>query len=243
MNDFYIQQDWLEGCRRSTLYYPAAGDDCTELLDLFHDHVDTYWFCDINYRSGLDLPSVSASKLNLRRTDRKIWGNPTASITIRRADNGRCYRYLEPSKLVETYERLDGRRLTVIRRRGFGQIGLSKEFGERSLAVFVHRGDSPGESGSNVYFLANKKTDYEPCGNLFDKLARRLQDKAIIISDGSNSHIRHVRCFHNSEKQGDESFSSYEGRQFSFGGFSWSCVGWLSRRYGPTLVWGLTRQI
>jgi len=52
-----------------------------------------------------------------------------------------------------TVERVsDGRRLTVIRRCGYEQYALG-EFPNRSIGVFVHRGDSPGEGGSNVCFL------------------------------------------------------------------------------------------
>jgi hypothetical protein len=76
----------------------------------------------------------------------------TATIERRTGDDGRAYNFLKPSKLTETYERSDGRRLKVIRRRGFGQIALSRQFSDRSLGVFMHRGDSPGESGSNVYW-------------------------------------------------------------------------------------------
>ena len=65
------------------------------------------------------------------------------------------YRKLEPGRLKQLYERVsDSRRLTVIRRRGFGQYVLG-EFPNRSIGVFVHRGDSPGDGGSNTYFLAN----------------------------------------------------------------------------------------
>lgn len=81
------------------------------------------------------------------------------------------YRFLAPSKLAETYERVgDRRRITVIRRRGFGQYALSTEFADGSVGVFMHRGDISGEGGSNIYYLANMQSRHEPVGNLFDKL-------------------------------------------------------------------------
>jgi hypothetical protein len=242
VTDFYIVQDWLEVVRNSTFFYPAAGSDYSEPLAIFQDHIDTFWFCDIAYPSGLHLPSVFLSRNDFRIVRRQTSGATSARMECREAESGRRYHFLQPSKLIETYERSDGRQLIVIRRRGFGQIALSQEFNDRSLGVFMHRGDSPGESGSNVYFLANKKTDDEPCGNLFDKLSRRLKDRALIISDGSNSSIRQLRRFHNDPKAGSEAFSYHQGRRFAFGGFLWTCVGWLSRKYGPTLVWGLIRQ-
>lgn len=243
MSAFQVAKEWLEVSRNTVLFYPAAGSDYAEALTVFRDYVDVFCFCDINYPSGLELPAVCASDTGLRLVDKYISGDPRAMMEQRIAENNRPYHFLQPSKLVEIYERADGRRLTVIRRRGFGQIGLSKEFSDGSIGVFMHRGDSPGEGGSHVYFLANKKTAYEPCGNLFDKLACRLRDKALIISDGSNSSIREVRRFHNKSKEGPEAFSYHQGRCFSFGGFLWTCVGWLSRKYGPTLVWGVTRHL
>lgn len=80
-----------------------------------------------------------------------------------------------------------------------GQIGLVKEFSEGSIAVFMHRGDSAGESGSNVYYLSNKTSRYEGCGNRFDKIGYGLKDRALIISDGSNTSIRPLRRFHSSK--------------------------------------------
>ena len=206
MSKFHIAQDWLEACRDTVFFYPAAGSDYAEPLTIFGDYVDVFWFCDIDYPRSLDLPPVCSSSTNLRLIDQHRSGDPMAVLEWRTAENKRCYRFLQPSLLVETYERQNGRLLTVIRRRGFGRIALSKEFGPRSLGIFMHRGDSPGESGSNVYFLSNKKTDYEPCGNLFDKLAHRLRDRALIVSDGSNSSIRPLRRFHNKSKEGHEAF-------------------------------------
>jgi hypothetical protein len=236
--EFYVSPDWLEATRGSMLFYPAAGSDYAEALAIFQDYVDTFWFCDIAYPGDVMFPA------NLRLVARRQSGYPMAVIESRIDKDKRPYNFLEPSKLVETYERADGRQLAVIWRKGFGQIALSKEFNDRSLGVFMHRGDSPGEGGSNVYFLANKKARYEPCSNLFDKLARRLKDKALIISDGSNSSIRRrrLRRFHNKPVEGREAFSYHQGRTFSFGGFDWTCVGWLSKKNGPTLVWGLTRR-
>jgi hypothetical protein len=234
-------QDWMEAVREATFFYPAAGSDYLEPLTIFQDHIDTFWFCDVGYANGLDLCAV-LPKDEFRIIQREKSGAPTAIKERRKAENGLCYWFLLPSKLIESYERTDGRRLTVVRRRGFGQIALSEEFDDCSIGVFMHRGDSPGEAGSNVYFLANKKTRYERCGRLFDKLARRLKGKALIISDGSNSSIGWLRRFHHKSNAGHEAFSRYEGRLFNYGGFLWTCVGWLSGKNGPTLVWGLTRQ-
>jgi hypothetical protein len=106
----------------------------------------------------------------------------------------------------------------------------------------VHRGDSVGESGSNVFFLGNRKCDHEPLSNLFNKLACKLSDHALVITDGSNARPKFLRKFHNTETLGFGAFSELRKQHFSYGNFDWICVGYVEQRYGPTLVWDLTRQ-
>jgi hypothetical protein len=242
LDSFFIEPDWLESVRGTLFFYPAAGFDYAEPLNVFKDHLDTFWFCDMDYPRGLDLAPVFDINGDFRLVRSEKSGSFDATMENRNDAQGHEYRFLEPSSLSETYERSDGRRLCVVRRRGFGQIALTKEFHSRSIGVFMHRGDSTGESGSNVYFLANKKASFDPCGNLFDKLGERLADNALVISDGSNTHIGRLRRFHRENTDGAVAYEYYRGKSFIFGGFYWSCVGWLSRRYGPTLVWGLQRQ-
>lgn len=247
MDSFFIKPDWLESVRGSLFYYPAAGSDYAEPLKIFKDHLDTFWFCDLGYSKGINLVPVLGVGDGFRLVDRKKSGTPNAIMEKRYDQSGKEYKFLEPSKLSETYEQSDGRRLFVVRRRGFGQIALTKEFCSRSIGVFMHRGDSAGEGGSNVRFLANRKKSYEPCGNLFDKLCEKLTDRALVITDGSNTFSKksfrnlHLRCFHGSDISGADAYEFYRGMSFILGSFSWSCVGWLSNRYGPTLVWGLQR--
>jgi hypothetical protein len=151
------------------------------------------------------------------------------------------YRFLEPSSLHEVYGTAGGRSIKVIRRRGFGQLPLSNLFPAGSIGVFMHRGDSRAEGGSNVYYLANRPKQFEPCGSLFEKLTRSLTDRALILSDGSNSDIPEIKKFFNSDTSGREAFAVLRNAEFAFGAFKWRCVGWLRHRYGPTLAWGLER--
>jgi hypothetical protein len=192
---------------------------------------------DINYPRGMTVGPVCVGDYGL--VSSAVLGDPDAEIERRQDESGKAYRYLRPSTLSEVYRRADGTRFVINRRRGFGQYGLVSEFADRSIGVFMHRGDSPGESGSNVYFLANKATRHPPCGRLFDKLSRKLADRSLVITDGSNTSIRRLKKFHNKTTDGRTAYGSV-GR-FSFGGFDWECVGYLSYKYGPTLVWGLTR--
>ncbi|MCW2275302.1 hypothetical protein GJ654_12495 [Rhodoblastus acidophilus] len=238
----YIEPEWLDAVRGKLFYYPAAYEDWAEPLAVFQDYISTFWFCDIHYERGLRLGSVFGSDPSYRLVDSEITGAPLAELSQRVAADGRHYRFLEPSKLWCTYERGDGRQIVVVRRRGFGQMTLTKEFDKGALGVFMHRGDSTGEGGSNVFFLSNSKTVYEPCGNLFKKISYLLSDQALIISDGSNTSIEVLKQFFNRTTSGRDAFLHHLGKQFSFGGFLWRCVGWLKPKGGPTLVWGLTRE-
>lgn len=241
MDSFFIEPDWLESVRGTLFFYPAAGSDYAEPLNVFKNHLDTFWFCDKSYQRGLNLAPVFEIDADFCLVGRHKSGAVDAREERRRDKSGNEYSFLEPSRLSENYESSDGRRLNIVRRRGFGQIALTKEFDSRSIGVFMHRGDSPGEGGSNVYFLANKKASFEPCGNLFDKLGQKLADNALVVTDGSNAHITRLRRLHRKNMDGAVAYEYYRGKSFIFGGFCWSCVGWMSMRYGPTLAWGLQR--
>ena len=168
-----------------------------------------------------------AAHLSPKARSVKLADKPKARLQQPTA--ARPYRELERGRLKQVYERVsDGRRLTVIRRRGFGQYALA-EFPDRTIGIFVHRGDSPGEGGSNTYFLANKDLHHEPLSRLLNKLTRRLTNCALIISDGSLVD----RCL---EKK-------FREQQFVFGGFEWRHVGFIGGWCGrPTPIWDVVRQ-
>lgn len=238
----FIDPRWLETISGKSFFYPAAGRDIEEPITALHEHIDTFWFCDI-YPTGVKNKVLGKQLMSYQLMESETRGVLDAVMEERQSETGATYRYLEPGLVADMYGRDDGRRIRVIRRRGFGQIALVKEVPPRSLSVFMHRGDSQGESGSNTYFLANKQASYPPCANLFSKLAERLTDRALIISDGSNSHFRWLRRYHRNGVSGKAAFEYHADRPGrEFGGFKWTCVGWLSPRYGPTLVWGLERQ-
>ena len=238
----FIKPEGLAALNGRSLFYPSAGSDWSEFLHLFADHVRVFCFVDIAYDFRQELGSPFAQQHLYRLISSEFEGDRTAHMEQRQSKIGRSYRFLKPARLVEVYERTkDGLRLTVIRRRGFGQYGLA-ELSDQSIGVFVHRGDSPGEAGSNVFFLANRRRDHEPCSNLFDKLTTKLADRALVVSDGSNVQPSFLRKFHNTGMSGAEAFEKLRHGEFSFGAFSWKCVGYSSRRYGPTLVWAISRR-
>jgi hypothetical protein len=239
----FVDAEWLDVVKGKVFFYPSAGRDCEEALDVFAGHIDTFWFADIGYRPGLKMAPVKGKSSRFKLLSSARSGEPNASMETRKSETGHQYRDLAPSRLEETYERVgDGRRISVVRRRGFGQCALSSEFADNSIGIFMHRGDTPGEGGSNVYYLANQYCSHEPLSNLFDKLSRMLTDRALIVTDGSNCCINRVKRWHwKQEVKGPAAFHEAQAVGFEFGGWSWKCVGFLGNRYGPTLVWGVTR--
>jgi hypothetical protein len=201
----FVEPAWLSAVRGKTLLYPSAGRDWEEPLRLFDRYADRFWFADINYPAGLKLPPLYQANAAYQLLSQEIIGDSTAKMEQRQDERGRQYRYLPPSNLREVYKPMGQTRLiSVNRRRGFGQYALVKEFHDGEIGIFMHRGDSPGEGGSKVYFLANMNARHEPCGRLFDKLSRKLADRALIITDGSNTHMKRLKALHRQEVDGPE---------------------------------------
>jgi hypothetical protein len=88
LSDFYIAPDWLELVRNRTLFYPAAGSDYPEALAIFQDHVDTFWFSDIKYPTGLNLPPVFPSSADFRLVQSRASGAIGAMLEQRTSDGG-----------------------------------------------------------------------------------------------------------------------------------------------------------
>lgn len=238
----FIEPTWLEAIRGTILYYPAALYDTPTIMDVFMDYIDTYWFCDLNYQADLKLPPVLSRKQGFEIVSSVKVGHVGAIGEWRTDAQGQRHYYLDPSRLHEVYQRSDGKEITIVRRRGYGQMGIVKEFRAKSIGVFVHRGDSQGEGGSNVYFLSNLVTRHEPCGMLFDKLSAKLRKTALVITDGSNTRIPWLKTFDMfGKKTGEQAYKKHQGRTYTFGVYAWRCVGYLDARYGPTLVWGVTQ--
>lgn len=240
MSEQFIEPDWLECVRGTIFYYPAAGGDTAEPIQVLCPSVQNFWFCDKNYKANLQLP-CALDKNSGFRIVRSIQNGAVGARFERKIDNkGRSYNYLEPSRLVEDYQK-NHITLTVTRRRGFGQIALTSEFDDNTIGVFMHRGDSIGEGGSGGFYLSNRKSTYKPCGHLFEKLESKLKDQSMIITDGSNSNIEWLNRFHFKDTSGKDAYLHHSNKSYRYGCFNWKCIGWLQMRYGPTLVWGLTK--
>jgi hypothetical protein len=226
-----IEQEWLHAVAGKALVYPAADDDTHPFVEAFAPHICDFHFNDLRYSTATDRRRSAPKRFKLLDAKRPDPALRNAEVE-RRSHPSRGYRYLAPSVLVERLS--DGEtEIVVRRRRGFGQYAMS-EFADRSIGVFVHRCDSTGESGSNVWFLANMQSDHEPVSNLWDKLSARLADRAIIVSDGSLTQFKFLR---RAMKRGEPS----QVPPKVFGGFKWHCIGQMTDGRGG-LVWGLDRQ-
>ena len=125
-----------------------------------------------------------------------------------------------------------GRVVEVCLRRGFGQYALH-EVTDGTLGMFMHRGDSGGEGGSGVCYLANQRMSHAPISDLFDVIKRKLTMPGLIASDGSNSAIRELNSAA-SEGNDIESFVSH--------GLLWQkkMIIHRSRSSRLTVVWSVT---
>jgi hypothetical protein len=239
--EHFIAREWLEMVRGKIFFYPAAMYDSTEPILIFWRYLDEFWFCDKAYPAGLQLQPAVSSSVGFQVVTSSKDGSVNAFIERRTDQSGKKFWFLEPSRLRESYRSDNGDVIRVIRRRGFGQIAITTEFEPKSIGVFMHRGDSLGEGGSGVSFLANKKSSYEQTSKLFEKLSERLANRALVVSDGSNSKIPWVNRYFNKDIDSIDAYQELAAGVYEYGSFLWKVVGWMSKRNGPTLVWGLTR--
>lgn len=176
--------------RGKVFMYPCAGSDIPDILEAFGHRFDTFVFVDIRYKFHRDaMPPVPGWKVV--PGTRRLIGKPVDRM--RSVQSGKTrYREIEPAWLKFDMQHLTtGRVVTVCLRRGFGQYAL-QELEDESLAMFLHRGDSCGEGGSAVCYLANRRVSHPPLSMLFDVIKRKLASDAWIGSDGSNTKIREL---------------------------------------------------
>lgn len=240
MPDWFIEQHALDAVRGRALYYPAAGQDWHDPVRAFSGIASYFVFCDLGYAAGME-PTSFVQPGGCHWIDWSIAGDAKSQIEAKLDAAGRSYRDIAPSIATGVLEDKSGRRICVKFRRGFGQYGM-REFGHAELGIFVHRGDSPGEGGSNVYYLANRLSRHPPIGRLFSQIADRLGQTGLVISDGSNVGPRFLKRFHRSMSHGPDAYGDVKGETYSWGGWSWNCVGYLRGRNGPTLVWAIRRE-
>jgi hypothetical protein len=224
--DQYIDPDALNPLVGASLMYHGSGGDWKEPLEFFAPTITDFWFVDVGYfqRGSAENTRPLASKTTLFEfLGRELLG-PSVSTQEQRQCNGIPYPHIEPCLLVERYVHIaSGVEVTVRRRRGYGERTLP--FIDR-LGIFVHRGDSPGESGSGVRWLSRRR---------IDSLLSHLLRGGLVVTDGSLSDAREIRKLEGSSLSPEEAFRA--ARAFEKWGYAWQPVGWMAPRSGPTLIW------
>ena len=130
--------DAFDSLKARTLFYPSAGTDWAVPIDTFLPWIDDFWFVDTNVR----LSDPIAGQYVLEESSEEEFC-------------GRTIRKEEPFCIPVQHRRYrrpgGGGAFTVHTCTGRGYDVLRSAFGASApnLSVFFHRGDSPGEGGSN----------------------------------------------------------------------------------------------
>jgi hypothetical protein len=235
-----IQPDWLEITTQGRLLYQCSGHDIEECLGAFHEMISDFWFCDPVYR-GTESAKKIMSDLGYHFITVEGDSPPFPPSEMRGIGAG-CYPHVPKAVRSELFERShDGRRVKVNWRRGFGEYMLHEQ-ASASVTVFMHRGDSPGEGGSNRYFFSSKGHAFPPIPSMIGCLRDRLSTKAIIVTDGSNCNIGFLKRWHGKDISPTEAAETAQQKSHQKHGLAWTCIGHVGKRCGPALAWGVERQ-
>jgi hypothetical protein len=226
----------LEGLESRVLFYPCAGADFKLPVTIFASVIDVFWFVDRGYfcpghqntrNERLDRPATDISPLfvdpDFEYLKCEIQGPPVYDKD--KAD-------ITPCILTEYYNyRPLGRTIQLKFRRGYGFSAFDTEIDH--LSVFFYRGDSQGEGGSgNLWF----KRDPEKA------IWNKLVDHGWLVTDFSQTHNQDAfRYIAKAAKAGkitrisdllSPPFQYYSGKS----DITFTCLGYLGKRYGPTMV-------
>ncbi|MBH9553989.1 hypothetical protein [Inhella gelatinilytica] len=214
-----------EGAGRRSLYYPCAGLDWLAVTEVLGQSFDVLKFCDLHY-SFASLPAVLPNGWRYEADSWSLDGSAHGAVSAL-AVNGRFVRDVETATArFKLRNESMGKSVEIWLRRGFGQYGLH-EIKDGTLDLFLHRGDSSGEGGSNVWFFSNWRARHQPLSRLFDVVKEKLRYPAVIGTDGSNCEFREVRLA-----------AGVIGRaEFACQGLHWRLIGFLPGGPSLTALW------
>jgi gamma-glutamylcyclotransferase len=233
-------EEELEHLSETTLYYPCSGRDWADPLRLFGPWVRNIRFVEPSYSCRL---SVNCGQLSIRGfpewkfLGREIDGDPTRRICLGLGQHiEEKVPDSQPLTISELYRHLpSGREVTIHWHQGDGRKTLNR-FND-SLGVFFHRGDSgpcknPGESASGSHWLS--KEWLEP-------VIRRLVNRGFIVTDGScgREYPELCRFYNHRTMNGEDAVA--QAKEFTSDGVHFKCVGFAGMRYGPTLIWQISK--
>ena len=194
------------------LFYPSAGTDWRTPITAFQAWISEFWFVDTHEQDVTALHEIcdSVVLIEANRLEGHTLGGKATEVKIR------CFEC-----------RISGNIITVnlCKGKGYETFRLAFKIPGNRVSVFFHRGDSTGEGGSDFYWLHRRR---------LPNVLECLEPGGLIVSDGSLA-IPRLAAFHNSSKSGESAFRA--ATPFEKFGRTFSCVGYLNNRYGPTLVW------
>jgi hypothetical protein len=200
-------------------YGPCSGQDLSLALHLFGKETSHFVFCDLAYRGGRSSAQYVVPQdwsllsrihgADTREPEKITWyaGN----------------RPIRPHATIEVWRRPDGSEVNVELRRDLAQDVLIKRFTAGTISGFMHINDSPGEGGSDLWFLALRDAKHGQSDirqGFLQEVATRLCCGAIVITDGVLA---------------DPLFTA--NRTFDLGGKRWELLGEVpnQRRLGRQL--------
>lgn len=221
------------------LFYPCSGADLIAPIMMFEPFIKDFWFVDKAYFSprhqntrhlGLDvdahdLPPILKDEDAYERISKTIEGPPSWE---------RSNLDIEPCVLTEGYiHTLRKNTFNVNLRRGYGVSALRTDIPR--ISVFYYRGDSEGEGGSGTQWLNSLH---------FSDVLRKMHSGGLIVTDGSQTcgskQYAKFATFSRSSS-GYETFIENRETFYDLQGNKFECVGFAGHRYGPTLIWQLTK--
>lgn len=233
-------EEELEHLSETTLYYPCSGRDWADPLRLFGPWVRSIRFVDPIYTCRLVSNRWQLSTRDFpewKFLSREIDGDPTRLIPLglgpRIEDEVPDF---QPLTISELYRHLpSGREVTIYWHQGDGRRTLNRF--DDSLGIFFHRGDrgpgdNPGESSSGSHWLS--KVWLEP-------VIQRLVNKGFIVTDGScgREYPEFCRLPKRGTANGEDAVA--QAQEFTSDGVHFKCVGFAGMRYGPTLIWQISK--
>ena len=252
--DFNIELLGNNTPTNKVLFYPCCGSDIIDAISYFHPLVDTFFFCDSG-RNVADRNRNRKIKENLpdfnlyKSTEECIWEKNTYEIPFRsQLVNGRN-RINEPhlykrvtTKLTQIWKNeKDNKKITIIRVVGDGYEVFTNDEMLKQIGIFFYRGDGTGEGGSDVRWLETEKDIGYSCGGIgrhFDVVLQKIANKGLIVTDGSNCGKEYG--FFKQYWRDPGNAASFDDSATKDGNI-FKCIGKITERYGPTLVWQIEK--
>jgi len=226
------------------LFYPCAGYDSLEPIELFGSLVDNMVFADIR---DVKLPHPNCDMIFYHNVKSRVYKEKSQgeihrgiieevhiNLENRNLDISRSLnnyfsinlgsiRTVNRSKKIEWFlEDKSKIKLTTIKNDGFLSLLTLND-----ISVFFYRGDSPGEGGSGQWWFSPQ---------LFKILTSKLVNGAIIVTDGNN--------FHPSYR--DVSWSPLREREnrkdFEFNDIYFEYIGEYEETHRVCGIWRTTRR-